>query len=409
MKNTLAFQPLQHRTFTTTRTNHSTSTPHSQPLRQAVRAHVQEARTVRPAPTTPKVGPCRLASLLINQHTGTPFFPDLHPDFENVLPAEQALWAVGLRGTGDDKFVRVALYGIDEHPRFIFHGDVDRGGLLQLGRRQGPPVSDAKLAALHFVVGALLGATKAGTFDLHPDFLTPDHRLGQRREYAAVRDARACAELFGRHCQPLPANADDAALQVPRTIPLLSPDQLPAGADVTKLPVNRFTLTPAALRSYALNRFSLGLARPEGEFHVIRRRFARQFEEAQASLGCDGHDGQVRSMERAIKSTKRDALRHLAAVRLPETERPARMAALAAAIQGLRTFYRHRDENDGGRVVLYAPGRVEGHGAATLARRDDLFACPMFRAVSGFPAQVIDGFLSDRRFPEDGRELAALR
>ena len=412
MKNSLTFQPLT--TTTTTHPARTTSTPYSQPLRQAVRTHVREARTIPSVSTTPtastsvKVGPCRLASLLINQHTGTPFFPDLHPDFENVLPAEQALWAVGLKSMGDDRSVRVALYGIDEHPRFLFHGELNQSGAIQLGHRSGG-ISDAKLAALHFVVGALLGAARPGTFDLDPAFLEAGRHLDQRRDYAAARAAGACALLFTKHCQPLPASADDRTLQLPRTIPLLSPDQLPAGVDPAKLPVTRFTLTPAALRSYALNRFSLGLARPEGEFHLIRRRFARQFEEAQAALETLDRDGQEHAMERAVRQTKRDALRHLAAVRLPEAERPARMAALAAAIQGLRTFYRHRDTEDDNRVVLYAPGRVEASNTGLLARRDDLFACPMFRAVSGFPVQVLDGFMSDRRFPEDGRELAALR
>jgi hypothetical protein len=372
-----------------------------------------------PAPANRRAGPCRLASLLINQHSGAPFFPELYPEYENLLPAEQALWAVGVQGIDarGRLYARAVLYGFEQDRlTFTFHGDLDArgpdGGSVRPGRRPGvnAHVPPAKLAALNWVMGALFGAVAPGSFDLEPALLTELLRRPiPRKEYAFERTASSCADMFRRHCELLPVHADDLRLKLPDVIPMLSPDQMRGSQEeIDALPVTRFPLTPEAFRAHALNRLALGLRKPDGDFRAIKARFARQFEIAQELLDKKNTFAQISQLARAIDATKKDALAHLAAVRIPEADRPSCMTSLVAAIKCLETFYRHRDEE--GRVVMYCPGRPKtdsGHSEADVrAKRDSLFETPLLRAVSGYPVQVVDGFLSDGYLPDDGRDLA---
>ena len=370
---------------------------------------------------TRQITPCRFASILIDQHRGMPLFEDLASLYDGLLPAEQSLWAVGVQGIDSKGFLfsRAGLYVCDTHEggrwKLVLAVDYDDNGqpVLRGGRNPAP----SRLAALSWVAAALftpLNRSPAGSYDITDEAAERYAvRAVSRAEFAAERGVAAAGEMFAHWCQQVPTDEEipsASGFQIPYIVPLLTGLQLPPGMSTSELPVAVSALHPVSVRAHAVGRYALALGRSNGNRYLeLKRGFIQQWEIADRLLEANNPRALAHQCTLALSTIRSNSLSYLGSLDLTQGRADVCLDALTGALKLLEWFYTPESRTENGHVTMYTPGRIITQPnlpvEKLIEQQDRLFMNPAARGVTGTPVQLVDGFMSDGRLPDDGSDL----
>lgn len=381
---------------------------------------------------TPRVNSstaCRAVFMVLSRDRGIPLSSVMNPILGGALPVEEAILAVGLFGMSPQNraLARLGIYNFEDGgPTFkyaINFDTVEGFPIFQPQRGARRFIAESDMAAVSWMQGVLFdhqvtpgnyylkldrpNAVGVPDLDEKRDLELLRARMPTRSTFGAERRLDSAMEMFDEYIERDETASANLMPEPPRYKALFSPDQIPAHAirdgSPSALPLLPVNVPAKPFVSFAIKRFSRALRSSSGDFHEVKGSFVRAFGVADSLLRKPTRRQMLDGlMERNITTLQQMALGHIKTLdKKVLGDIPSTMAELNLAIEALRTYYTHRNEDRS--VRLYTPD--EAADETMRGKIATLLSKPMFNMVHSIPVQVIKDLWSTGEYPFYGDEL----